>query len=216
MSDTFDRFFRSAQPARDKYLARLFGFFSEAVVRAWCACAQASYTDLGRPTLCARGQTRGHTIDFTLRHRDSGRTCVAELKSELEYDGYRYLRLTGTDQLQHHTSVAFAKFLQIAADPMSLDVRVGGKPVKVDGAILIWGATAAQGRAAVMAAHGVADVLSVESMLADLHVWRPPEWVTFVGQHRLWTDELFDFLAGRGIPPTDSIPFVGPPGSGLT
>ena len=44
-------FFRSAEPARDKYLSRLFGLFSEEVVRTWCACPEAAYLDLGRPTL---------------------------------------------------------------------------------------------------------------------------------------------------------------------
>ena len=194
MTDNFSSFFRSAVPARDKYLSRLFALFSEQVVRAWCACPAATYEDLGRPTLCEPGMRRGHTIDFTLRHRNAGLSYVAELKCELEYDNYRYLRLTHPDQLRHHTSTAFGKFLQVARDPTSMDIRRGGKPTQVDGAILIWGATTSEGHDAVVAEHGFADVLSVEAMVADLQSWAPPEWVALMDQYRGWTNELYDFL----------------------
>ncbi len=194
MTDTFDQFFHSAEPARDKYLARLFGFFSEAVVRAWCACPAATYVDLGRPTLCEPGQTRGHTIDFTLRHRDSDKRYVAELKCELEYEGYRYLCLTNADQLRHHTSLAFGKFLRLASDPTALIVRRGGQPENVDGAILVWGAVSPEGRTAAMTEHGLADVLSVETMLTDLQTWAPAEWTTFLDRYESWTGELFGFM----------------------
>lgn len=199
MTDVFERFFRSSEPARDKYLSRLFALFGEQVVRAWCACPEAPYEDLGRPTLCDPGQTRGHTVDFTLQHRDSGRTYVAEMKCELEYDGYRYLRLTSTNQLRHHSSTAFDKFLRAASDPTALDVRRKGKPVWVDGAILVWGAVAPEGREAVMSEYGFADVLSAEAMLADLATWAPTGWTDLINRHRSWTDELFDLLAGTQI-----------------
>jgi hypothetical protein len=201
MTDVFERFFRSSEPARDKYLSRLFSLFSEQVVRAWCACPEAPYEDLGRPTLYEPGQTRGHTLDFTLRHRDSGRKYVAELKCELEYEGYRYLRLTSTDQLRHHTSPAFGKFLRAASIPKALDVRYKGRQEWVDGAILIWGAVAQQGREAVMRDYAFADVLSVEAMLVDLSAWAPVDWTELVSHHRTWTDELFDLLAGTRISP---------------
>ena len=204
MSDAFDRFFRSAEPVRDKYLARLFALFAEQVVRAWCACPQAPYDDLGRPTLCDPGQRWGHTIDFTLRRRDSGRTYVAELKCELEYDGYRYLRLTGADQLRHHASAAFGKFLRVARDPTALDVRCKGHPQPVHGAILVRGAVAPEGRAAATREYAFADVLAVEAMLADLHAWAPAGWTEFVGRHRRWTDELIEFLAGPRTPPASA------------
>jgi len=78
-----ESFFRSQYSVRDKYLARVFSLFSEQAVRAWCACPNAAYEDLGRPTLRDPNQTRGHTIDFTLRRRDNGKTYVAGLKANL-------------------------------------------------------------------------------------------------------------------------------------
>jgi hypothetical protein len=196
MNDTFEQFFQSSEPMRDKYLSRLFGLFSEHVVHAWCASPRSTYEDLGRPTLLSPNEPRGHTIDFTLKHRESGYMYVAELKCELEYNNYKYLQLTHPDQLRHHTSTAFAKFLQIAADPSALEVRRGGKPQVVDGAILIWGAINSNGRHAVMQAYGFADILSLESMLIDLRTWKPDQWTGFIIDLRTWTDQLFDFLSG--------------------
>jgi hypothetical protein len=190
----FEDIFRSSEPSRDKYLSRLFALFSEQAVRAWCACPDAPYEDLGRPTLYQSCQTRGHTLDFTMRRRDSGKKYVSELKCELEYDGYRYLRLRSADQLRHHTSPAFEKFLRTAKDPTAFDVRCKGHSEAVDGAILIWGAVAPEGHEVVMREFAFADVLSVEKILEDLRVWAPAAWTDLISRHRNWTNELFDFL----------------------
>ncbi len=117
MPNAFAQFFRSAEPARDNYLSRLFAFFAEDIVRAWCSYPLARYEDLGRPTLLGQGETRGHTLDFTLRKRETGVPLVAELKSELAHEGYRYLTLADPSQLLHHSGKpAFAKLLQVARD----------------------------------------------------------------------------------------------------
>ena len=171
---------------------------SETVVRIWCACPQARYADRGRPTVYDIGATRGHTLDFLLLSRDSGRLYVAELKYELEYDSYRYLTLTNTSQIAHHASTAFTKFRGVARDPAAFGVRCQGTPIEVDGAILVWGSITPEGRSAVMAETGIHDVLSVEAMVADLWAWRPEEWLQFVERYRTWSNELFGFLTGPG------------------
>jgi hypothetical protein len=187
--------FRTPIPARDKFLSRLFGLFGEEVVHHWCAQDQARYEDLGRPTLWAPAASRGHTLDFTLRDRDSGRTYVAELKCELEYENYKYLRLVNTVQLRaNKRSPAFAAFLEIARAPNAYAVRVAGREKPVDGAILVWGATTPEGRAAVIAERGFADVLSVEHMLHDLRAWEADSWSRRVDELRSWSDYLYDFL----------------------
>ncbi len=197
---SFADFFKSSHPPRDKFLSRLFGLFSERVVRSWCAHIQAPYEDLGRPTVYEVGQPSGHTLDFTLRARGTGQQYIAELKCELEYDNYKYLLLTGSDQLRHHTSHAFAKFLRVARDPAALPIHLGGQPCSMDGAILIWGAITPQGRSAVIDQYGCADVLSVEAMVADLQRWAPEAWSELIQGHRRWTTELFEFLAGPITP----------------
>ncbi|MGB9825194.1 MAG: hypothetical protein ACPLRU_00855 [Desulfofundulus sp.] len=195
MTVEFQRIFCTRNPARDKFLSRLFGLFSEEVVRHWCRCPAAPYEDLGRPTLRARGETRGHTLDFTLRHRETGRVFVAEMKCELEFENYRYLQLTGAWQLKHHQKPAFQKFLRLARDPGAFAVQVGGREVQVSGAILIWGKVTVEGRSAVIAEYAFADVLSVETMVNDLREWKPAGWAEILEQLRHWSEELFDSLA---------------------
>lgn len=57
MKSQFEGIFKTFNPAHDKYLARLFGLFSEDVVLNWCACPEASYENLGRPTLWVSNMT---------------------------------------------------------------------------------------------------------------------------------------------------------------
>lgn len=192
--DKFDTFFRSNLPKRDKYLSRLFGLFGEEIVRTWCACPDASYQDLGRPTITEMGATRGYTLDFTLRRRDIGGDYVAELKCELEWDGYKYLTLTHSDQLLHHTGHAFTAFRRLAQNPTSHVVRRHGQIASVDGTILIWGAITKVGKQMVMKDFGFADVLSVEQMVIDLRQWTPTAWTDLLDRYRTWTTNLFDFL----------------------
>jgi hypothetical protein len=55
------------------------------------------------------------------------------------------------------------------------------------------GAATAQGKTAV-GSLGITDVLTVEDMVSDLHVWRPPAWQDLIAQRRLWATDLFDYL----------------------
>jgi hypothetical protein len=189
----FEQVFRSDSLRRDNFLARLFGIFSEEVVRAWCTCPQAPYTDLGRPTLRGPGDVRGHTLDFTLRHRQNGHTYAAELKCWISWKDYTYIRLTRAGQLDTLTEPAFVKFLALARDPSAYRVSVASRPIGVDGAILVWGAATPEGRSAA-AARGVADVLTVEDMVSDLNAWQSAEWRDFIAERRGWAGELFDYL----------------------
>jgi hypothetical protein len=141
----FERTFRSDVARRDNFLARLFGIFSEDVVRAWCACPQATYTDLGRPTLRGPGDIRGTTLDFTLHHQQSGRTYMAKLKCWTAWENYRYIRLAQAGQLERLTQQAFVKFLTLARDPSAYQVSVAGRRTDVDGVILVWGAATPEG-----------------------------------------------------------------------
>lgn len=191
----FEDLFKSSETARDNYLSRLFGIFSEDIVRIWSRDPRAPYEDVGRPTLRSATQPGFATLDFTLRSRADGRLYVAEQKAELAFEGYRNLRLTSADQIEHHRGIrAFAWFLDVARDPASHSVQVGGKSVDVAGAILIWGAIESRGRERAMSTYGFADVLSLEGILADLRAWGVPAWRATVERYRRWSNELFDAL----------------------
>jgi hypothetical protein len=191
----FEDLFQSPDTRRDNFLARLFGMFSEDVVRHWSHDERAPYEDLGRPTLRSTIEPGFATLDFALRSRADGGIYVAEQKAELAFEGYRYLRLTSASQIEHHAKGrAFAWLLDLARDPASHPVHVRAKPVEVSGAILVWGAVDAAGHADAMATYGFADVLSLEELLRDLRRWDPPDWRATVDQYRRWANELFDGL----------------------
>ncbi len=193
---SMESIFKTGTPPRDKLLSRVFGIFNEDVVRYWAADERSPYEDLGRPTLRDEGEVRGHTLDFTLRDQETGSVYVTEMKCELEYEGYRYLRLASTDQVRHHApGAAFKKILRLAEDPDSIPVYVGGKQVAVDGTALVWGATTFEGEEAVKTKYGFDLVLSVEKIVNDLRRWRPEEWVEYVGERQSWVSRLFESLA---------------------
>lgn len=192
--------FQSGDVGRDNFLSRLFGLFNEEVIRFWAGNPKAPYEDLGRPYLRGADETYGHTLDFTLRDRVSGRVYVAEMKCELAFDRYRYLRLTSTQQLEHHQGAAFAKFRQMARDPRAWPVTVQGRPIEVHGAILVWGAATPEGRAAVVDGLGVHEVLTVEDALGDLLDWDDPVWRARVEQLAGWSRELLGWLAAGTAP----------------
>jgi len=77
-SPAIEDIFRSTTPAPDKFLSRLFGLFSEDVVRNWSQHPSAPYEDIGRPTLRVRDEPGWHTLDFTLRRRTTGELYVSE------------------------------------------------------------------------------------------------------------------------------------------
>ena len=201
MPTDFLALFKTEIPARDKFLSRLFGIFNEEIVRCWARDPRAPYEDLGRPTLKAPGDARGYTLDFTLRRRTDGATFVAEMKCKLEYERYRYLTLTSPDQLAHHRKPAFTAFLKAARQPDRYAVRIGGKPITVHGAILIWGRVTDAGRRAVIDRHGFADVLSLESIITDLQTTENAEYRALLRRLAAWAAELFAGLTGpRALP----------------
>lgn len=62
--------------------------------------------------------------------------------------------------------------------------------------ILEWlGKVTLEGRSAVIADYGFAEVLSVETMVNDLRRWKPAGWGEMLEQLRHWSNELFDSLA---------------------
>jgi hypothetical protein len=195
----FESLFRTGEMKRDNFRSRLFGMFSEEIVRIWARDERAPYHDLGRPTLWSLTDPGGLTLDFTLERRSDGLRFVAEQKAELAWEGYRYLRLTELLQLAHHgTKGAFGRFLAMAQTPDAYEARVKSKPIEVHGAILVWGAVTDEGRRSVIEHYGFADVLSLEAMVRDLQDWANVEWIERLRVLREWTTGLFDGLERAG------------------
>ena len=192
---SFEQLFKSTDSTRDKFLSRLFGIFSEDIVRTWCEDNRSRYRDLGRPTIRSRTERRGRTLDFTFQSRQDGRIFVGELKCELEFENYRYLMLTSSSQLDHHKGEAFARFLDVARNPGRYMVTVEGKSIQVAGSILVWGSVTGKGRAAVMKEKGFKDVLSLEEIIAELQDWGSEGYRRLLADRAAWCQNLFEQLA---------------------
>ena len=185
--------------ARGKFLSRVFGIFSEEIVLLWGNDRRAPYESLGRPTIKAAGDQRGHTLDFTLRERSTDKVYVAEMKCEIEFQKYKYFVLERVDQLEHHGKPAFAALLKVAVRSPDQAVYVGGKRIDVDGAILIWGCATVEGRKAVIDAKRFHDVLTIEQICKDLSSWRHEGYGDFLAERHRWCSELFTCLLGGNI-----------------
>lgn len=183
-----------APVARGKYLSRVFGIFSEEIVRMWASDHRCSYEDLGRPTLRKRGEKSGSTLDFTLRHKATGKSYVAELKCEIEYQNYKYLVLSDIKQLAHHNKAAFFALLDAATRSPEQQTFIGGKEIEISGAILIWGAATPKGRGAVIDAYGFYEVLTMAEIIHDLQGWGHEPYRKLVEDRRSWACEMFESL----------------------
>lgn len=91
--------FKTGNGARDNFRSRLFGMFSEDVVRYWAANERSGYACIGRPSIWEGPGFA--TVDFTLRSPD-GRVFVAEQKAEMAWMNYSYLRLERPSQIARH------------------------------------------------------------------------------------------------------------------
>lgn len=188
-----------APEARGKFLSRVFGIFSEEIVRIWAADPHAPFEDIGRPTLRIDGEQKGSTLDFTFRSRRTGRVYAAELKCEIEYQRYRYFILNDVEQLRHHHKPAFDALLAAAAKSPGVRAYIQRQETPIDGAILIWGDATPEGRTAVMRDRGFFDVLTISHMVADLQAWKSDPYRAFLGERRDWCGELFDGLCKHQI-----------------
>lgn len=194
---SFEEIFKSDNSTRGKFLSRLFGIFSEEIVRCWATNCKAPYENLGRPTVkkkTAPKDKRGYTLDFTFRCRDTGKIYVSEMKCELQYRNYKFLRLENPDQLHHHKKPAFHSFLDLA-DVQSREqynVTVQKKSCdNIDGTILVWGSYTDAGHDSVIQEYGFSDILSVENIIQNLIEWNDPNYQEFIGNYQAWCSELF-------------------------
>lgn len=196
MDTNFLSIFRQADApvARGKYLSRVFGIFSEEIVRMWASDPRCRYEDLGRPTLRKHGEKLGSTLDFTLRNKATGKSYVAELKCEIEYQNYKYLVLSDIKQLAHHSKAAFVALLDAAVRNPEQQTFVGGKDLEIDGAILIWGAATHEGRRAVIEAYGFSEVLTMADIIHDLRGWGCESYRKLVEDRRSWSNQMFEAL----------------------
>jgi hypothetical protein len=202
-------FFDGKDGNRDKFLARLFGVFSEQIVSLWCDTKTGPYDNLGRPTLKKPGEKRGSTLDFTFQERQTSRQIyVVELKCWPEYQDYKYKILKSMEQLApiKKDKEAFRRFLSIAAsapgNPENPVYQVTAKrkeasarPVPVvHGAILVWGSVSDEGKKQVIQETGISRVLAMDEIIEDLRIKKIQQYEELLSKAERWCGELFFFL----------------------
>jgi hypothetical protein len=193
----FERLFWTDNLSRDNFRSRLFGMFSEEIVRVWARNDAAPYDYVGRPTLW-RGR-QYFTIDHALRRKVDGKVFVAEQKAELAWAAYSQLRLVSARQVASHVGKpTFDWFLDLARSSESSIVKVSGRPVAIDGVVLVWGAITPIGRTEAIEQYGFENVLSLEAMLADLRDWEDPAWAARIVELRDWSGGLLAGLLEAG------------------
>lgn len=183
-----------SESERAKFLSRVFGIFSEQIVSLWALNERAPYRDLGRPTIRTNGGSQGFTLDFALQDRITGKVYVAEMKCEIEYQGFRYFVLKNGSQLDHHRKPAFEAFLKAAHPTIDQTISIRGQNITSDGAILIWGAATPEGREHTIQSRGFHEVLSVDEICRDLAAWKCTRYSALIEQRRKWCGDLFDGL----------------------
>ncbi|CAN7584995.1 hypothetical protein [Pararhizobium sp. LjRoot238] len=192
------KFTSQADRERAKFLSRVLGIFSEQIVSVWTGDERSPYENLGRPTIKIDDGGRGYTLDFALRQRASGKIYVSEMKCEIEFQNFKFFVLEHVSQLDHHKKPAFEAFLRAALPTVDQTIFVEGKSIDIDGAILIWGSVAPEGRDGAITAKGFHDVLSVEEICADLASWKCVRYAALIEQRQKWCNELFTgLLEGR-------------------
>jgi hypothetical protein len=182
--------FKSGDTYRDNFNSRVFGIFSEEIVRLWCNNSKSSYKDLGRPSLYENGKYNHTTLDFTFRNKE-GDIFICEQKCEMAYQNYSNLTLNSIKQISGKKKKAFEQFLVVAKKPNSYAVKVGGNNVLVTGSILIWGSVEKEMKEKIKKHYSLHDILSIEDMINDLIHWKDEEYFQFIQTRRQWVEKLF-------------------------
>lgn len=192
----FEKLFDKRSTDRDKFLSMIFGIFSEKIALIWCNSYSSNYTNLGRPTIKPlNSNEQGKTLDFTLKSKTTGNLYVTEMKCEIQYENYKYLKLNSSKQFEHHkTKTAFRWLLELAQKPEDFDIKIKGQKIKTNGAILIWGVVDKEKKTEICRQTGFKDILSVEHMINTLIKEKNKEYEGFINEINSWTNYLYDNL----------------------
>lgn len=186
--------FDKSASKRDKFLARLLGLFSEDIVRIWTYDRSCPYEDLGRPTITEIDTGKRFTLDFTLSLKGSKKTFVTEMKCWTEYNGYKFLNLALSGQLEKMAKEggrAFEVFLSLVKQPEKFVVKVSQKQIAYDGNILIWSRAEPDIIKSVKQSYGLYDVLTLENIINDLNRWDNRQYKEFLTERAAWCSHLF-------------------------
>lgn len=185
---------KGADQNRGKFLSRIFGIFSEEIVRIWTRDPNCQFEDIGRPTIINGEINSRYTIDFCFREKSTNAHFASEMKCEIEYENYKYFSLEHSSQLNHHKKEAFKEFLEISKNPKSRVIKVNAREISINGGILVWGTGTEDGRELVKNEYKFHSVLFVSDMINDLISWKNSEYIELLCEREKWNSLLFQSL----------------------
>lgn len=217
--DFFIKKANSCEDSRGRFLSRLFGIFSEEIVKIWCENNKSPYKNIGRPTLIT-SDGNYYVLDFTFVDKENNKFIV-EMKSEIQYENYKYMVLDpdkNVDYLSHHLK---KRAFKLFVNKSWVMLKIKGKEVVDEekfGTILIWGSL--EERFSITSSmpsseeqeflnnmnskwknmykefNNVDRILSVEHMINNLIEWKDENYLDFVKKYQDHSNELFNNLKG--------------------
>jgi hypothetical protein len=180
------------------FKSRIFGIFSEEIVRIWLKNPKCKYEDLGRPTLYDLNDTRLAQLDFTFRDRETNKIYIVEQKC---FYGYRKGKMatisTSDDFIKNFESWSTRKMKQTKAwecfinFPKNYHVKVQKEKKHIDGRILIWAKYEEDGKKELIKNLKINDIISIEEIIKDLNKWQDKDYFDFIRNKKNLINELF-------------------------
>jgi Lhr-like helicase len=176
---------------KDKFISRFFGIFNESIADIYFKSPFSKYKNIGRPTIKINDER--YTLDFTLKHNESEKLYICEMKSEMQYRNYMRLELENIEQIKSFTKKAFKYFLDIANNSKKYKIEVNKKTIKVDGIIMLWGKITNDSNKLneFRKTFNVYDILSLENMINEMIKNNYSDYYQFINKKNDWVNEFF-------------------------
>ena len=208
---------KSGDSPKDNFLARLFGLFSEEIIRIAYKKGKSkkNFTYLGRPTIYKKSEygvkgARGDTVDFLLEDVD-GNIFVTEMKCELTFDDYRCIELVNERPIERHrkNKPAFKELLDLGKSIKDgrgeLDYVItytdcaGNRGCiansnRVAGIALVWGKVAQTGLEHLKEKYNITHIISLEDVMNDLIKNENEDYLELIQVRQSWCDSLFEHM----------------------
>lgn len=197
----FKNLFTNSSETRNNFLARVFGVFSEEIVKFWLANENCPYLSCGRPTIFDSNNKKVALLDFTIRSKNDNKLFIVEQKNLIAFKKGT-LRFMSNDEAFNKNFLKWSrdKAKQTVAWNLFLNplteyqVKVKGEEIVNFGKILIWPSFDENKKNSMISQLAIDEILSLEIIHAQLITWKDPKYQDWINARIRWTEELFDQL----------------------
>ena len=181
------------------FKSRIFGIFSEEIVRIWLKNPKCKYDDLGRPTLYDLNIQKLAQLDFTLRNKKTKKLFIAEQKCFYGYRKGRMETISNSDVfIKNFESWSKMKMKQTKAwecfvnfNQKKYHIKINKEEKIIDGRILIWAKYDEAGKKRMLDDLKLNEIISIEEVIKDLIRWGDKDYIDFIQKKKKSIMELF-------------------------